>query len=305
MNEILQGNTLDVLKTLDAESVQCVVTSPPYFGLRDYGVADQLGLEKTPSEFVAKIVEIFREVHRVLRKDGTVWLNLGDSYGRQNGKGFNKNMRAGHANRNTTMPAANRNIKLETNLPEKNLIGIPWRVAFALQDAGWILRQDIIWSKPNPMPESVIDRCTKSHEYIFLLSKYPKYFFNKMTEPAHYDGRKDTAYKGGAKDMAGGAHERWKEDEHGNKIRNRRSVWEVSTHPFADAHFATFPEKLIEPMVMAGSPRGGVVLDPFMGAGTTAVVAQKLGRDWLGIELNPEYIEIAKKRIAGTPVPLF
>jgi DNA modification methylase len=282
-NTILQGDALEQLKGIKSETVDCVITSPPYWGLRDYGVEGQLGLEQTPEEYVANLVKVVREVKRVLKQDGVMFLNLGDSYA---GK--------------------------QVNLKPKNLVGIPWRVAFALQANGWYLRQDIIWHKPNPMPESVRDRCTKSHEYIFMITKSARYYFDSdaIKEPANYDGRKDTVMKGSAKYQNGyfptdvntqsialKGHERWKENADGVKVRNKRSVWTIPTKPFKEAHFAVFPEKLVEPMVKAGCPKGGLVLDPFIGSGTTAVVAKRLGRNYIGIELNPEYIKIAKKRL--------
>ena len=266
----------------------------------------QLGLEKTPEEYVQKLVDIFREVKRVMKKEGTVWLNLGDSY--NSSKVGNTEERLNKRVEMTNKVKRN----LVVGLKAKDLVGIPWRVAFALQKDGWYLRQDIIWNKPNPMPESVTDRCTKSHEYIFLLTKSPKYYFDNeaIKEPANYDGRKDTLMKGSKKykdhvmpngtpqSVASGEHERWKKDEEGNYVRNKRSVWTVNTQPYKEAHFATFPTKLIEPMILAGCPIGGIVLDLFMGSGTTGMVAQQLGRKWFGIELNPEYIKLAAKRTA-------
>ena len=308
LNKIYNGNALDVLKTFPNESVDMVITSPPYWGLRDYGVEGQLGLESTPEEYVSKMVEVFREVKRVLRKDGTLWLNLGDSYCGTGNKGEYKDPKYLDG-RNGQKVALNNKIK---DLKSKDLIGIPWMVAFALRADGWYLRQDIIWHKPNPMPESVKDRCTKAHEYIFLLSKSRKYYYDheSIKEPAAYDGRKDTLLKGSPKyekgvvpgqvahSMSAKGHERWKKNERGEYVRNKRSVWAIPTKPFKEAHFATFPEKLIEPCILAGSPEGGIVLDPFMGSGTTAVVAKSLGRKYVGIELNPDYIKIAEKRLA-------
>jgi len=258
----------------------------------------QLGLEETPEKYVENMVEVFQEVKRVLKDDGTVWLNLGDSYNGSGGAGgdYNKGgLKEGQ-------PKYGR--KFTNNLKSKDLVGIPWRVAFALQADGWYLRQDIIWHKPNPMPESVTDRCTKSHEYIFLLSKSAKYFYNHISiqEKANYDGRKDTIMKGSEKYknsghiLAARGHIRWHENEDGIKIRNKRSVWSINTKPYKEAHFAVFPPKLPELCIKAGSKEGDVVLDPFFGSGTTGWVAQRLGRKWIGIELNPEYIKIAEKR---------
>lgn len=286
INKIYNMDCLEGLKLLDDNSIDCCVTSPPYYGLRDYGVDGQIGLENTLEEYIKNLVIVFREVKRVLKDEGTLWLNLGDSY-------------AGKCK----LP------KLPASLKPKDLIGVPWRVAFALQEDGWYLRQDIIWAKPNPMPESVKDRCTKSHEYIFLLSKNQKYYFDyeAIEEPANYDGRKDTLMKGSKKysnanimpnakpnSFAKRGHERWKW-KNGLPMRRKRDVWFVNVKPFREAHFATFPPKLIEPCILAGCPVGGIVLDPFMGSGTTAQVALELQRNFVGFELNPKYIEIAEK----------
>ena len=297
MNKIIQGDSLTIIKTLPIESVNCVITSPPYWGLRDYGVDGQLGLEKTPEEYVANMVKLFSEVKRVLKDDGTLWLNLGDSYASdtKGSGGLYKDKGFAHQNDSKRFSP----LKVNHGLKNKDLVGIPWRVAFALQADGWYLRQDIIWAKPNPMPESVTDRCTKSHEYIFLLSKSPKYFFDNeaIKEPTvtkddtnrDRDTTKLNNVPGRTKMMG------LKTNNY--DLRNKRDVWTCSTKPFKEAHFATFPETLIEPMVKAGCPKGGIVLDPFMGAGTTALVAKKLGRNYLGCELNSEYIKIAEKRI--------
>lgn len=295
LNEIILGDCLEVLKTLPDESIDCAITSPPYWGLRDYGVEGQLGLEKTPEEFVLKLTEIFREVKRVLKKEGTCWLNLGDSYASTGKEG-------GDIDQDTGMDIERGRGRLNKHptIKPKHLVGIPWRVAFALQADGWYLRQDIIWAKPNPMPESVTDRCTKSHEYIFLLTKSPKYYFDNeaikeksLTQDDSNRDRDKTRLNNvpGRTRMAGLKTNNY-------EVRNKRDVWTVATRPFTGAHFATFPEALIMPMINAGCPKGGVVLDIFMGAGTTAVVARKLGRNYLGIELNPEYIKIANKRLA-------
>lgn len=302
--EILQGDCRDVLGGLPDGSINCCVTSPPYFGLRDYGVEGQLGLEPTPDEFVSAMVEVFREVRRVLRDDGTLWLNLGDSYandGKRGGSTGGKHASALHGN-----SGIGRRL-LTTGLKPKDLIGIPWRVAFALQADGWYLRQDIIWHKPNPMPESVTDRCTKAHEYIFLFAKSERYYFDAdaIKEQAvsnHASGNGFKGRQGGAihMPMSGGAGtaDQWLP----GGMRNRRSVWTVSTKPFKGAHFATFPPDLIEPCVLAGCPVDGTVLDPFFGAGTTGLVAQKHGRNCVGIELNPDYIAIANERLGLAPV---
>jgi DNA modification methylase len=305
---ILRGDCRDVLKTLPDESVHCVVTSPPYFGLRDYGVEGQIGLEPTPDEFVAALVGVFREVRRVLRKDGTCWLNLGDSYAgatvgdKRPGSGRADGIVDDRAQRNRN------GLGRVNGSKPKDLIGIPWRVAFALQADGWYLRQDIIWAKPNPMPESVRDRCTKAHEYIFLLAKSERYFYDaeaiaEAAEPASAE-RYKYAFVGtpeGAVVCPG--------DDEGQRTpngmreysgtRNKRSVWTVATQPFKEAHFATFPPDLIEPCIKAGCPKDGTVLDPFGGAGTTGLVADRLGRNALLIELNPDYADMATRRIQG------
>jgi len=271
--------------------------------LLPYFVRAEIGLEPTPDEFVAAMVEVFRAVRRVLRDDGTLWLNLGDSYS-GSGKGvWNASEERKAKVKETYRPSVNP-AKTATGLKPKDLIGIPWRVAFALQADGWYLRQDIIWHKPNPMPESVTDRCTKAHEYLFLLSKSPRYFYDAdaIKEPAIHEGRVVKATGAGAKNGQKGefgataagftTHDTLVTD------RNRRSVWTVATTPYAGAHFATFPPALIEPCILAGSRVGDVVLDPFMGSGTTAQVAVKLGRQYLGCELNPAYADLQNDRTA-------
>jgi len=304
---ILNGNVNDKLKEIKSDSIQCVVTSPPYWGLRDYGEGKQLGLEETPEEFVENLVQVFREVKRVLRDDGTVWLNLGDSYANQrSGEGADtmKNLNVnthGYKNPTEKQEKTNKNFNQRLNygnLKQKNLVGIPWRVAFALQADGWYLRQDIIWHKPNPMPESVTDRCTKSHEYIFLLSKSAKYFYDAdaIKEPAQDWGTRDRSnFRNGTKDKLL-IHNGLKDANFAELGRNKRSVWKITTKPYKEAHFAVFPPKLPELCIKAGSSEGDVILDPFFGSGTTGWVAQRLGRKWIGIELNPEYIKIAEKR---------
>ena len=294
---ILIGDVRDRLADLPDESVHCVVTSPPYFGLRDYGVDGQIGLEDTPAAFVAVMVEVFREVRRVLRDDGTLFLNLGDSY---NGSGPS----GGAGKQYTNAGSQGTTVKAVPGLKPKDLIGIPWRVAFALQADGWYLRQDIIWAKPNPMPESVTDRCTKAHEYLFLLTKSAKYHYDaaaiaedaiKGASGSRFDAGKTALHQlGRASD----------EPRVESTTRNRRSVWTVATQPFSEAHFATFPPALIEPCILAGCPKGGTVLDPFFGAGTTGLVADRHGRKCIGIELNPEYAAIADRRI-NADAPLF
>jgi len=352
---ILQGHVLDKLKEITDQSVQCVVTSPPYWGLRDYGTAEweggdtdcphmrttkigktvktttghqamhdqgnvvgdaiyksscpkcgairkdqQLGLEETPEEYVENMVKVFREVKRVLKDDGTVWLNLGDSYcgGKRKSnpkQSMNGEKETGHEIKYTPSRDMNHDI-----IKPKDIVGIPWRVALALQADGWYLRQDIIWHKPNPMPESVTDRCTKSHEYIFLLSKSAKYFYDNdaIKEKAVGErwGGNNPMNVNNSKDREnihnGLTRERAMEFE----TRNKRSVWSINTKPYKEAHFAVFPPKLPELCIKAGSSEGDVILDPFFGSGTTGWVAQRLGRKWIGIELNPEYVKIAEKR---------
>lgn len=350
------------------ESVHCVVTSPPYWGLRDYGVAGQLGLEQTLGEHVDAMVGVFAEINRVLRSDGTLWLNYGDSYATSpNGRSAADTKAAGNDDRtfrdkpfstigpmragqsenkgNTAADGVRRNLAGWTRtrdlgdgvlLKPKDLCGIPWRVAFALQAAGWWLRQDIIWSKPNPMPESVTDRCTKAHEYLFLMAKSQRYYFDadaiaeNRAQDEDANGFRGGSYVGGEPgrravvgnkrvkipggwDRGEGAHGtvhrdgRTSAEYQQTEIRdgrNKRSVWTIATAPYADAHFATFPPALIEPCILAGCPEGGTVLDPFGGAGTTGLVADRLKRNAILIELNPEYAAMAERRIRGD-APMF
>jgi DNA modification methylase len=304
-NTIIQGDCREGMRQMSEKSVQTCVTSPPYFGLRDYGHVGQIGLEQTPDEYVQQLVEVFREVRRVLRDDGTVWLNLGDSYA-GSGKGVWNVPDSEKANVKETCRPSENPVKTIVDLPPKNLIGIPWRVAFALQADGWILRQDIIWHKPNPMPESVTDRCTKAHEYIFLFSKSAKYYYDadaikEVSDYPELAGKKqrvDYRPNGTILNQSTGS----KKEVVRNETRNKRSVWTVATKPYAEAHFATFPPELITPCILAGCPEGGLVLDPFMGSGTVAATALRLNRNYLGCELNPDYITLANKRIysAGT-----
>ena len=356
--KILTGDSLQMLRTMEDESVDCVITSPPYYGLRDYGTAtweggdpecdhkipagehdpkraggdagsshafrfnrktchkcgairidDQIGLEETPEAYIDRLVEVFREVRRVLKKEGTLWLNIGDSYcatktgntgnsstlgGRKKGEGYKDKNQEEAAKRPSKKP--------QGSVKTKDLIGIPWMLAFALRADGWYLRQDIIWHKPNAMPESVKDRCTKSHEYIFLLSKSPKYYFNHVAikEPSKdsYNGKRGSTK---TRKKFQSAMRTSTEENIVYKKRNKRSVWDISTQPFKEAHFATFPEALVEPCLLAGCPEGGTALDPFSGAGTVGVVCKKQGRDYIGIELNPEYVKIQEQRIENTP----
>ena len=278
---------------------QTCVTSPPYYGLRDYGHPGQLGLEKSPDEYVAGMVEVFRCVRDVLRDDGTLWLNLGDSYAGHHG----------YRAPDKKNPARAMDVRPDTpeGLKPKDLIGIPWRVAFALQADGWYLRQDIIWHKPNPMPESVTDRCTKAHEYIFMLSKQQRYYYDSdaVKEPAVSTDIRKFTDNGADKQRCHSRRHAGFNGRYADKIaeqevpetRNRRSVWTVATRPYKGAHFATFPETLIEPCVLAGSRPADIVLDPFMGSGTTAAVAKKHGRQYLGCELNPDYGVLQQERL--------
>lgn len=356
LNTIINGDALEVLRGMPAESVNCVVTSPPYWGLRDYGVPGQLGLERTPEEYTAKMVEIFREVRRVLRKEGTLWLNLGDCYATGAGKvgncpgggeqgdkwkGYRGTREGSEKHADGAMgPMIQPNRMPLPGLKPKDLVGIPWRIAFALQADGWWLRQDIVWSKDNPMPESVRDRFCKSHEYIFLLSKSERYYFDidsilepcesgpsdlrKMMESQERIGGKyknldDPLSKASAATNIGrkrsvGGRSGNVERKYGEKVgrngshmgrsvpweglvRTPRSVWKINTEPCREAHFAVMPTRLVERCILAACPPAGTVLDPFMGSGTTAVVARKLNRNYIGIELNPKYIEIANRRI--------
>ena len=294
---ILIGDVRERLKELQDQSVNCCVTSPPYWGLRDYGNDGQIGLEQDPDDFVAQLVAVFREVKRVLRDDGTLWLNIGDSYS-GSGKGPAGNLGKTHNERHLEHKTGG---LIPSGTKPKDLVGIPWMLAFALRADGWYLRQDIIWHKPNPMPESVTDRCTKSHEYIFLLSKSPRYYYDNeaIKEPSANLGK--TAIKFGG-NKYGDSDDPKHATKSGNEYtdagtRNKRDVWTVSTRSYKGAHFATFPTALIEPCILAGCPEGGTVLDPFFGAGTTGLVAQRHGRQWIGCELNPEYAAIAQTRI--------
>jgi len=299
LNKIYNMDCLEGLKQLPDNSINCCVTSPPYWGLRDYGVEGQLGLESTPEEYVAKMVEIFREVRRVLRDDGTLWLNLGDSYA---SGGMSNPSSKSTLSGGKDLGAADYSItrKVPNGLKPKDLVGIPWMVAFALRADGWYLRQDIIWHKPNPLPESVKDRCTKAHEYIFLLTKSQKYFYDSeaIKEKSNYPGQGGAAIGHVTHSQPGARRLSVTENLkiRGEK-RNKRSVWTVTTKPFKGAHFATYPPDLIEPCILAGCPAGGVVLDPFMGSGTTGMVAAMYQRNFIGFELNPEYCKMAEKRI--------
>jgi DNA modification methylase len=323
---ILTGDCRDVLRQLPDASVNCCVTSPPYWGLRDYGVSGQLGLEQSPDEYVTEMVGVFREVRRALRDDGTAWVNLGDSYIGAAGGGQGQNSEFAKRSSATYGVRLRIDNRAGCGLKPKDMAGIPWRVAFALQNDGWWLRQDIIWHKPNPMPESITDRCTKSHEYIFLLSKAERYYFDseaiKENSTGNAHRRTSNCFPSGWVNGCGehtaiwlqknGVHRKTAKPGNGIKanssfesmvtdiveFRNKRSVWTVPTHRYNGAHFATFPPQLIAPCILAGCPQGGTVLDPFGGSGTTGEVAEGLGRNSILIELNPEYVKLAENRTA-------
>jgi len=330
---ILVGDVRDRLKDLPDESVHCVVTSPPYFGLRDYGHPGQIGLEPTPAEFVRTMVEVFREVRRVLRPDGTFWLNLGDSYAQGGGGGASSKSTLKNDGRPVYGARAQElalnerafSRKAPPGLKPKDLIGIPWRVAFALQEDGWYLRSDIIWHKPNPMPESVTDRPTSAHEHIFLLAKSERYFYDHeaVKEPAICGANGSEFHTGKTGEHQLGRAQKVRPSKPKGsfaakgeplpgqlpfravtEMRNLRNVWSVPTVPFNEAHFATFPPALVEPCIKAGCPHGGTVLDPFGGAGTSGLVADRLGRNAILIELNPDYAAMAERRIRNEQ-PMF
>jgi len=304
MNKIEFGDCREIMKRWIDEGVkvQTCVTSPPYFGLRDYGVDGQIGLEQTVGEYVANMVDVFRDVWNILEDDGTVWLNLGDSYyNYRPGTGEYAKQTISNSRQDLPMQCAKRSLKM-TGLKNKDLIGIPWMLAFALREAGWYLRQDIIWHKPNPMPESVTDRCTKSHEYIFLLSKSDKYYFDHFAikEPAIHSNRtagNKNAQKGTGVDKMDTRNGLLAAQQKVYDMRNKRDVWSVNVRPYKGAHFATYPTALIEPCILAGSRKNDIVFDPFMGSGTTAQVALQHGRQYLGCELNKEYEKLQQERI--------
>lgn len=315
---VIVGDALSELKRMEIESVDCCVTSPPYYNLRDYGIEGQIGLETTPEEYISKLIDVFREVRRVLKHDGTLWLNIGDSYA-GSGKGKKDTHTTNMGNKGTLNNSNLQGNFKSAEIKPKDLIGIPWLLAFSLRADGWYMRQDIIWQKPNCMPESVRDRCTRSHEYIFLMSKSRKYYYDNeaiMEEAVTSDRSSPRGSEGAFEPNSG----RRKQDKFGDRRytgfneryfaqnppfkRNKRDVWNVSTCGYKGAHFAVFPEKLIVPCVLAGCKEGGTVLDPFCGSGTTGVVAAKNNRNFIGIELNPEYAELARKRIADTKTSL-
>jgi len=298
MNKIEFGDCRETMRRWKEQGIkaQTCVTSPPYYGLRDYGHEGQIGLEETPEEYIKAMVEVFRCVWDVLEDDGTLWLNIGDSYS-GSGKGPSKSLNQEHHN----MESVHSKV-VPNGCKPKDLIGIPWMLAFALRADGWYLRQDIIWHKPNPMPESVQDRCTKAHEYIFLLSKKQKYYYDHEAIKEPLKGEPETRNKNAEGYQANYAHgDRFSKGERvfgADGMANKRSVWSVPVKPYHGAHFAVFPSDLIEPCILAGAPVGGIVLDPFMGSGTTAQVAQNLGRQYIGCELNPAYMELQNIRTA-------
>lgn len=284
--DLLQGDALEVLKVLPAESVQCCITSPPYFGLRDYGIAGQIGLERTVAEYVKALVDVFIEVRRILKPDGTIWLNVGDTYANyKDSKNPGQTLAKGTSRESAHVITGlnytrNGPALKEQGIKDKELIGVPWRLAFALSDAGLWLRQEIIWNKPNPTPERVKDRCTRSHESVFLLTKSKNYFYDNAAIAA-------------------------KAADGSDEMVNKKSVWTVNTARLKAAHFATYPPELIEPMIFAGSRKNDTVLDPFNGAGTTGLVALKNRRSYVGIDLNPDYLEITRERFLDAQIDLF
>lgn len=326
MNKIICGDALTVLRRLPDKCCRCCVTSPPYFNLRDYGVPGQIGLEPTMQEYIVRLVEVFAEVKRVLTDDGTLWVNIADSYS-GSGKGaalYPENAKKYKQGTNTGSCGVAAITKNKYDLPNKNLMGIPWRLAFALQDSGWILRQDIIWSKSNCMPESVRDRCTKSHEYIFLFAKRQRYYFNSegIKEPiadstidrlaqdlehqsgsarAH-GGVKTMKAVGGSRGVFGGKQSRHRGNQELTAYRNKRSVWNMPTASCGKNNYATFPDELAVNCILAGTAEGDIVLDPFVGSGTTCRVANRYGRRYIGIDLNSEYCKAAEAEI---PINLF
>ena len=308
---IINRDALYALRELPEESVHCCVTSPPYYALRDYGLDMQIGREDTPEQYIDRLTEVFRELRRVLRSDGTLWLNIADTYCGTGNKGYHADPK-NPKGRNGQQIARNNRV---SGCKQKDLIGIPWLLAFALRADGWYLRSDIIWQKENPMPESVKDRCVRCYEHIFLFSKSKKYFFDykaisEPIAPATAE-RLKRGMKGGnkyGKPVPGQPQPQSinRLREHGeikdadiNPLRNKRDVWKINTVPFKGGHYAAYPPKLVETCLLAGCPEGGIVLDPFMGSGTTGMVASQMGRHFVGVELNPEYTELAYKRIGG------
>ncbi len=313
--ELYCGEVQKVLADMPDESVQCIVTSPPYFGLRDYGMKGQIGLEETPEEYIQRLVEVFRELRRVLATDGIAWLNLGDSYWGGKGRSGAGSAKTHRERTSATLQGEHTYLGKEGGFrptdrghevfKQKDLCMMPHRVAIALQEDGWWVRQDIVWHKNNPMPESVRDRCTKAHEYIFMLTKSKKYYYDHEAIKVPVNDKKRKNYQSGSRQHGKNVDRNdndWGERSKNKKYatKNRRSVWKVPVFAYKGAHFATYPPKLIEPCILAGCPEGGVVLDPFMGSGTTAIVARQHGRRFIGIDLNAEYLELADKRISSS-----
>lgn len=307
MSRIICADALDGLKTIESESVDMCVTSPPYYGLRDYGVNGQIGIEQTPEAYIARLTEIFAEVRRVLKKDGTLWVNIGDSYA---GSGKGPMTISANGKNKDVFDMANRIYevpKVWEGIKPKDLIGIPWMLAFSLRNSGWYLRSDIIWHKLNCLPESVKDRPTKTYEHIFLLSKSPKYYYDykaiqeplkQVSKERYKRGRSDHSKYSNETTLQGINRQHENFSEFDQEYRRKRDVWEVSTNTYKmDEHFAMYPEKLIEPCVLAGSRVGGIVLDPFFGSGTTGAVAKRLGREYIGIDINSRYCDKAQARI--------
>jgi DNA modification methylase len=300
LNSIYTGDALDVLRTLPDKSVHCGITSPPYYKLRDYGVAGQIGLENTPEAYIARLASVFREFRRVLRDDGALWVNISDGYA-----GGGHGSKKGNPKTPHCPPGTDVKTYTSATVKAKDLLGIPWMLAFSMRNEGWYVRQEIIWHKPNAVPESVKDRCAKSHESLFMFTKCARYYFNHdaILEPAKQDGRKDTRMKGSPK-YSQASHERW-QMHNGQRMRNKRSVWTVPTKPLHEAHFAPYPPDLITPCIQASCPPDGIVLDMFFGSGTTGIVARRLNRNFVGIELNADYIRLAQQRLSRETATLF
>jgi DNA modification methylase len=341
VDTVLEGNNIEILKNLPDKSIDCCITSPPYYHLRTYNIDNEIGQEDTVSEYITKLVNVFREVNRVLKSEGTLWLNLGDSYS-GSGNGTNDYRTADHIR--MSLKGHQGSSSKDKTLPAKNICGIPWKAAFALQEDGWVLRQDIIWAKPSVMPESVKDRFCKSHEYVFLLTKNSKYYFNQKAAleiATGYDGLKDVSFEIGKieserKNQRGYTSKEGEQysmgqspQHHGSSIksryfgkagnvdrndagnsfvdvplRTRRDVWTIASEPSREGHYAMYPQKLVLQCLLCGCPEGGIVLDPFMGSGTTAIVARKNNRHFVGCELNPEYVKMAQRRLNEVS-PLF
>lgn len=307
-DRILCGDALEMLRTLPDNSVHCCVTSPPYYALRDYGVDGQIGREDTPAQYVARLTDVFSEVRRVLRPSGTLWLNIADTYAGKGNQGDSVDPKYPNGRTGQTV-AINRRVE---GCKAKDMIGIPWMLAFALRDSGWYLRSDIIWMKANPMPESCKDRPSRCYEHVFLLTKSRSYYYDAaaIAEPVAESTPMRMRRKFGKNKYSAGipgqAHQHLNDyrpngyaEEDIPLLRNKRDVWQINSVPYKGAHFAAYPPKLVETCLLAGCPQDGIVLDPFLGSGTTAAVAKQMGRHYIGIELNPDYCEVAKQRIGG------